>query len=507
MLAIAFRFLAGRYHANPWGRHVNEADIAWPPEPWRIVRALIATWHLKVKHKGEHSRETLRDLVGKLVDEAPRYRLPPVVHSHTRHYLPQWKAGETSLVFDAFARVAPDEDLGVVWPNVDLSTTQKALLDDLLRLVGYLGRAESWVEARRLDAAPETDCVPLDDMLDQDTGEVFDQVSLLMPVNPVEYDALRERIQVGRKSDKKLARTLPADFVDALCADTSDLQGAGWPHPPAGRLVSYRRRTDALRPRAPVLWREAVRPVTTVTYRVAAKPLPRIEDAVKVGEDVRRAVMGLARRRLGDKAIPKELSGHDLPPDNRHGHAFFLPEDVDGDGRIERVLVHAPGGFGEEATGVLSHLRRVRTRDDGEWMVLREWATVDSTQAFLKSQLLARGRSWCSVTPYLHPWHLKKALQLEDQVRRECRERGMPDPAQIQRLPWLEIRGRRLNPIRFHRFRSKRGLTQPDTHGCFLRLDFPVSVDGPLALGFGCHFGLGLFRRIDAENSSDAESQ
>jgi CRISPR-associated protein Csb2 len=43
MLALAFTFPAGRYHATPWGRHVNEADVAWPPEPWRILRTLVAT--------------------------------------------------------------------------------------------------------------------------------------------------------------------------------------------------------------------------------------------------------------------------------------------------------------------------------------------------------------------------------------------------------------------------------------------------------------------------------
>jgi len=42
MLALSFTFPGGRYHATPWGRHVNEADLEWPPSPWRIVRALIA---------------------------------------------------------------------------------------------------------------------------------------------------------------------------------------------------------------------------------------------------------------------------------------------------------------------------------------------------------------------------------------------------------------------------------------------------------------------------------
>ena len=44
MFALAFRFPAGRYHATPWRRNVNEADIAWPPEPWRLLHALIAAW-------------------------------------------------------------------------------------------------------------------------------------------------------------------------------------------------------------------------------------------------------------------------------------------------------------------------------------------------------------------------------------------------------------------------------------------------------------------------------
>ena len=47
MLAIEFKFLAGRFHATPWGRQVNEGAVEWPPSPWRLLRALIAVWHLK----------------------------------------------------------------------------------------------------------------------------------------------------------------------------------------------------------------------------------------------------------------------------------------------------------------------------------------------------------------------------------------------------------------------------------------------------------------------------
>jgi hypothetical protein len=40
-------------------------------------------------------------------------------------------------------------------------------------------------------------------------------------------------------------------------------------------------------------------------------------------------------------------------------------------------------------------------------------------------------------------------------------------------------------------------LTQPDTLGTFLRLKFTDPLSGPLALGFGCHYGLGLFTSIE----------
>ena len=47
MPIIKLNFPAGRMHATPWGRHVNEGAVEWPPSPWRILRALVATWHLK----------------------------------------------------------------------------------------------------------------------------------------------------------------------------------------------------------------------------------------------------------------------------------------------------------------------------------------------------------------------------------------------------------------------------------------------------------------------------
>ena len=76
MLALRFNFLGGRYHANPWNRHVNEGEVAWPPDPWRLLRALIATWHHKIKIEGRYTEADLNALIESLASAPPEYHLP-----------------------------------------------------------------------------------------------------------------------------------------------------------------------------------------------------------------------------------------------------------------------------------------------------------------------------------------------------------------------------------------------------------------------------------------------
>ena len=75
MFALTFGFPARRYHATPWGRNVNEADVAWPPEPWRLLRAMVAAWWRKGDH-GRWSEDDLATLVDALAETPPVYRLP-----------------------------------------------------------------------------------------------------------------------------------------------------------------------------------------------------------------------------------------------------------------------------------------------------------------------------------------------------------------------------------------------------------------------------------------------
>lgn len=513
MLAFRFHFPARRYHATPWGHHVNEGEVEWPPALWRLSRALIAVWHRKLDPT-LYPEERLEELLAILAGEAPVYRLPSATHAHTRHYMPGRSYGpkpkDRDMVFDAFARVHSDEALIMAWPQLEIEDDLVPLLDELLQKLGYLGRAESWIEAERIPDWPgwedRINCQPGDKNVDHETGEVLGEVvTLYRPRTPDDYAAFREEVltrleglDLSSRERKRVKATVPERWLDALRIETSELQRAGWDRPPAASIETYVRPDDALRPPPRIPRRStASRPTpTTARFAMYGKPLPRLEDAVKIGEVFRAAVMSNAKNIFGADSIPPLLSGHDLPDDNVHGHAFYLPEDGDGDGRIDHLVVHVPEGLSRDACKALDSLNRLWTREGYEWKLVLEG--IGKAGRFVEiCTLIGTGRTWRSLSPYLHPWHVKKHFAVEDQIRRECRLRDLPEIQDLTSFQEIAVGGRPRRPVHFRRIRSRRGLTQPDTRGSFWEIAFREPVVGPLALGFSCHFGLGLFRARD----------
>ena len=565
MLALSFSFPARRYHATPWGRHVNEADVAWPPEPWRILRALIATYWRKGACV-HWSKEDAASLVDALAAAPPIYHLPDgAVHAHTRHYMPA--PTKTTLVFDAFAHLPDGAAIVVAWPDLVLEPQQFALVADLAGGIGYLGRAESWVECTALTAwdVGQANCLPADDS-GNGSGEM---VGVLAPLTAPAYAARRARLlkqadaderaaaqAAGKrpptervlrgKRDRTFGATLPERLMDALAVDTAGFQKHGWNRPPAAREIGYRRPPLSPHPRRPVGQR--LRPpdrsrYTVARYLLAGRPQPRIEDAVRIGELMRIAALsqfGWERDPRSGRSrplAPPEISGRgeDNSPlrDARHSHAFWLPEDADGDGLIDHVCVYAATGFDDRVRAALDRLTRLWTRTGGtgatadtEAAGRREWRLAlegfGTCEEFAPaSALFRRARTWQSVTPFLPTGHLKRTWDVhqvrrmleQDQpvdgplaeatgypreVRRLLQRRVMlsgslAEQFQVEILPYIEARDAPRRPLQFHRFRSRGRETATDAHGALLRLHFPEAVRGPVALGYGCHFGLGLF--------------
>ncbi len=545
MFALAFRFPANRYHATPWGRNVNEADVAWPPEPWRLLRALVAAWWRKGDRE-RWSEDDLARLVDALAATLPEYSLPTgAIHAHTRHYMPAGKIERggptTTLVFDAFLRLPVGATLVVAWPRVALEPESFAFAAHIAHAIGYLGRAESWAECEALSEWDGTvNCRPLD------TADDGDHLRLLAPLSADAYATERRRIMndmksrilatakrtpteraLARKIDKELqskgrqAHTLPERLVDALALDTADYQDRGWHHPPAAREVVYIRKSEAApgvvaRRFGPRRRLQAKRDEPTVArFLLAGRPRPRIEDAIRIGELMRRAALAkfgwrvdAATGRSTPKA-PREITGRDEDgkplKDPFHAHAFWLPEDADDDGWIDHISVFIAGGMNAEIQTALDRITRLwlppkqRPKDDpAELGDSVEWRLA--LEGFGKPADFAGGARifdissrWRSVTPFLAAGHLKRA-GYPGEVRRLLKRRGVDaSDVEVSELGEISVGGAPRRAIHFHRFRSRGREAQPDTGGALLSIALPEAIEGPLAIGYGSHFGLGLF--------------
>jgi CRISPR-associated protein Csb2 len=305
--------------------------------------------------------------------------------------------------------------------------------------------------------------------------------------------SLRERLLVlDAMTDWAMRDMKPQSFVHHQSMDGRFREASL-----AGEIARERKRVIRVNPAS-----SSEHVLTTARFALYGKPLPRIEDAVRVGEALRAAVMGKARRLLGEDAIPQELSGHELPEGNLHGHAFWLP-DPDTRGEIAHVLIHAPMGLSAGALRVLTALQNIRCGDGEPLRVMLEG--IGAAELFAPASALTQeAKVWKSLTPWLHPWHLKKpALRSPEalheallaQLRKEWHARGtaLPEIVSFREVGERDFAGRRLRALHYHRFRRKRGLIQPDTLGRLIEIELSSPVQGPLALGFGCHFGLGLF--------------
>lgn len=488
MIALGLRFLQG-YHGTTWGDHVNEGRPEWPPSPWRILRALVATWKRKAPALPEAD---VLGLLGKLAGELPEFHLPPATTGHTRHFMPGNKS--RTLVFDTFVVTHPGEPVGVVWRTVSLSEAETAALQTLLAGLGYLGRAESWCTASILDP-------------------------IHIPFTETRAHTGTDGIAEGHEPVRVLAAVPEASgqgLLRHLMVDTGVLRDKRLLDPPGSRWVVYARRRDCLdgdpKSVAPAGLTYALSPSVFARYLIDAKPLPSVTQALAVGELARRSVMALYGR-AQDGARSSALSGRDEDgrPLAGHRHAFYLATDEDRDGRLEHLTIVASGGFSEADINALNSLSRLNPGGGGTELELLLLGTGAADDLVRVGGPVGPAKTWASVTPFVLNRHPKtyrsgqaklreNGLQVdgpEDQVRREWGLRreldsALPELLEVETVSGATAGGRTLRWLEFRRWRS-RGGGSATPHASGFRLTFAGDVVGPVALGYGCHFGLGLF--------------
>lgn len=468
MTVIQLDFLASRYHATPWGRNVNEGAPEWPPSPYRLLRALYDVWQRKCP---EIPAKDMEDILASLAVSPPHFTLPSASAGHTRSYLSSNSEDPTdkNLVFDAFVVCPRGWSCYISWPDLVLTDRQQTLLRQLLANLDYLGRSESWVSAsvHHGPVSGDWQCLPVDHPAA--TGEVI-PVACVVP--PACY--------MGKRP-----------WLDALTFSTTDLLSTKVSGPPLLRQVRYCLPANSVQLDPPARVRAATPTVQAVLIALDGTVLPLAISTLEVAEQIRVRLMGAHRKRMGDdpSRVSPLFTGKQEGGSKRldHGHLYILPQS-NKNGRIDRILL----------------ISRLRSLDPDELAAVRGVRELWQSDGRPSVRCVITWQGSCddplvrplasvveSSTPFVPSRHWRRGRDpeafLRDEIRRECRNHGIPEPAAVEhqnRLAGL------FDVIEYRRNRKE----DLPKRGYAFRLSFPEPVPTPFSLGYGSHFGLGQFR-------------
>jgi CRISPR-associated protein Csb2 len=325
-----------------------------------------------------------------------------------------------------------------IWPQAQISEQLEPVLTRLLSGVAYLGRAESRCSLWR-DLAPA-------------------------PANC--RQAAQDSPELSR-----LARVLclePAITTEQLMLTTEQLRSRGALRPPSTRWRPYLlpRQQTPIQEKRPQL----------VTFLLQTR-VPR-QDTLRVADRVRRRLLSAAS--ASDTLLGKT---GDRPRADGHQHLHVLPGGNPRLPYLQRVDLWAPEGFAACDMLAIGGLTTLGPDKSGPPLRLLLWSVDDLSDMGL-------AREWRSYTPYLLARHPKSHGRdsPQEQLRRECRLRGWPEPVvNVVAAPEGE-------------YQVRRGPRQGPPHPpVWMELLFPEPIQGPVCLGANAHFGMGRFLPLDAQ--------
>lgn len=270
--------------------------------------------------------------------------------------------------------------------------------------------------------------------------------------------------------------------------------------------------------------------------------LPLVSDGLPFAEQVRRA---LIRNRV-DTSHSEAITGKhdDGTPLDGHEHAHYFPTDEDHDGRIDHITIYAPRGFDDadlEALGSLRTIFRSGNRPEVKMVLTGLRVSVSQSEDDVRSSaftrlfsggtppeggttqlseisIFAKARRWRSVTPFSLPRFPNRGGGKpprprdlpEGQLIRELKNRGLPEPVSIKRIEGYQVEAippeggttkqrpvggttKQRPLVRWLEFHTTRYNGTKGNGLAGFEIEFAEPVRGPIALGFACHFGLGLF--------------
>lgn len=446
MLAFEVEYLLGRVYA---GDFRDRSQPEWPPHPARLFSALTAAYF-----EGERSSRERAALLWLEKQGPPYVRASPpgIPNKDITAFVPTNYPGDLvpelrSKQPRAFPAQAPAEPIvSFIWPNAEPEAMIQIILDELAGRVAYLGKACSLVRMCVTETAPDSNFIP-----DPSGAEVM------------------RTVRAGRLSE------LETRYNAGLL-------------PSIGAQQRYRK-LDA--------GDTGVPPVKTcfgdmlIFRRVRGTSLP-VEATVTLTNAVRIAMMSNA----GESGpIPEIISGHGSGP---HCVALALPfaGEEHADGRLMGFAVVLPHGISlPERRRVLAAAGALERRGLYLGKTLGSWEVELDTAAVLQSlrpdTWTRPSERWSTVTPILlDRFPKKKGPSVEQVLEEACLRIGLPAPVIIEHQPYSELAG--VPPV--PQFRLLRKARERARWGVHATLEFPVPVRGPVVLGAGRFFGLGLLK-------------
>lgn len=457
MLAIEVEFLMGRAVSASWGQRERPE---WPPHPQRLFSALVAAhFEMDTGPGAEAALRWLETLPAPEIcaDPDPSYR-----DAHI-HWVPvndeavksEKKKVDLRHLLDRrdrkerfFPAVVPEEPVVVYqWPDAPDAGQHRGALSRLVESLNYLGHSSSPVRACLRDTLMEPVLVP------RSEGDW----SLRIP-GPGRFDRLKQ--------------------VHELRLEDESVQ------PPLGAIQSYGPRSE---------FPSSVFSTDALVLAFGGGPRLSLDSTLPLMQHLRNAV--LARLKTG---IPEILSGHDKDGNpSPDAHLAFVPLAFVGhrhaDGSLKGAALVLP------RTADPSARRKLRSALLEPWdlhlgplgsIPVRLVEDAQPELASLRFLAYCRpSRVWASLTPVILDKHPKKGkLPPERIVADSCLRTGLPEPVEVRIGPVSGI----LGAPAAREFHGESRQTANRTR-CHAILRFSRPVRGPVLVGAGRFFGLGLF--------------
>jgi CRISPR-associated protein Csb2 len=226
--------------------------------------------------------------------------------------------------------------------------------------------------------------------------------------------------------------------------------------------------------------------------RVAGEAL-HLAYSVPIAEAVRQAIT----RHLPDGA-PGTLTGHDVDGGIlRDGHMAIVPlprvDDKFADGDVVGVGLLLPRSLSDQdyntfIGGLGRWLGNGGHVDIGRIRWTLEVAHDDHRMSLRDTRYSGAANVWTSVTPVVFDRHPRRNLGVGDVVRSMCADVGLPVPTHVEATRHGQLTGSADS--------GKHALGQRDYFGrnliSHVRIQWPRKVPGPIVLGRGRYFGLGV---------------